>query len=330
MLILFVVLCTYTNAHEYPQSWIKLTKGANKSNYTEIEKDFAKLVKKNSKNPYAFYERALFYYKFHKDDLAIQDVSRAIEIMPSKYSFYIFRAELYLASDRDAEALQDINMMFLMDGTIPDPYVLKAQYYFQNDSLQAAYSNFSKAITIYENNNAPCYIMSRCYSGRGRLNFAFGNIDAAISDFTKAISKAKDTKRDNLYMLRANAYLYKNDTQNAFQDIGSALMIMPDSLTLGYIYALKGNKEKVEEIIPAIISKKVISTCCKEGANMYNIACFYGILNNKEKSLNFLEKSLQAGYDKFNWIQTDFDMRNIKHLPEFASLIKKYQTDKQK
>lgn len=329
-LIVFFGFNKNTNAFDYPSAWIKLTKEANKNNYSETEKDFAKLVKKNSKNPNIYYERAFFYLKFHKDDLSIQDINKAIEIMPEKYSFYLFRADLYLQMYNEKDAIKDINTMFRMDSLIPDPHILKGQYYIQIDSLQEAYNCFNKAIMIYESNNAPCYIMSRSYSGRGKINLALNNIDASISDFTKSMAKARDNKRDNLYILRARAYLLKNEKENAFQDIGSAIATKPDTLTLSYIYAIKGNKEKFEEIVPFIRTEKFTSYCCREGVKMYNISCCYAILNNKEKALEYLEKSLELGYDKFNWILADFDMKNIKNLPEFTALIQKYQNNKQK
>jgi tetratricopeptide (TPR) repeat protein len=214
-----------------------------------------------------------------------------------------------------------------MDATIPDAHVYKGRYLLQMDSLNEAFNSFDKAIQIYESNNAPCYVMSICYRSRAKLNFAFGKIDNAIADFTKAIAKARDTKKDNLLMLRANAYLAKEDIKNAYQDIGAAFANKPDTLTLAFLHALKGETKKLEEILPFIIDKQ--SKLPKQnGAKLYNVACVYAIINNKEKALEYLEKSTQNGYDKFNWIQADYDMKNIKNLPEFNALIQKYKPAK--
>lgn len=171
--------------------------------------------------------------------------------------------------------------------------------------------------------------MSRCYRGRGNLNLAFGNTDKAIADFTKAITKARDAKKDNLLILRAKAQFLKNNISSAQADIEAALDYKPDTLTLGYIYALKGNAGEVEVLVPNILSKKASCDRCK-ASMIYDVACYFAILNNKEKALQYLEKSIQMGFNKFNWLLIDYDMKNIKNTPEFIALIEKYRNNKQK
>lgn len=36
------------------------------------------------------------------------------------------------------------------------------------------------------------------------------------------------------------------------------------------------------------------------------------------------------GFNKFNWLLIDYDMKNIKNTPEFIALIEKYRNNKQK
>lgn len=326
VLLSIIFVCKSVSAQGYKELYL-LTKQATLKNYNEVENKINKAVKKSKNDANVYVERYSFYYKFHQYDLALQDINKAIELKPEKYIFYEFRADLYLEQDKLVELLQDVNTLMKMDATIPDAHVYKGRYLLQMDSLNEAFNSFDKAIQIYESNNAPCYVMSICYRSRAKLNFAFGKIDNAIADFTKAIAKARDTKKDNLLMLRANAYLAKEDIKNAYQDIGAAFANKPDTLTLAFLHALKGETKKLEEILPFIIDKQ--SKLPKQnGAKLYNVACVYAIINNKEKALEYLEKSTQNGYDKFNWIQADYDMKNIKNLPEFNALIQKYKPAK--
>jgi len=324
VLLSVIYVCKSVSAQGYKELYF-LTKQATLKNYNEVENKINKAVKKNKNDANVYVERFSFYYKFHQYDLALKDINKAIELKPEKYAFYEYRADLYLEQDNLVELLQDVNTLMKMDATIPDAHIYKGRYLLQMDSLNEAFNCFDKAIQIYESNNAPCYVMSMCYRSRARLNFAFGKIDNAITDLTKAITKVKDSKKDNLLMLRANAYLAKEDIKNAYQDIGAAFANKPDTLTLAFLYALKGETKKTEEIIPFIIAKQCSIEKCN-CVNLYNVACLYAIVNNKEKALEYLEKSMQNGYDKFNWIQADYDMKNIKNLPEFNALIQKYHS----
>lgn len=326
LFMFFACNSIFVYAQEYTKLY-NLGKQATLKDYIDVENEFNKAVKKNKGDAEVYFLRGKFYFKFYKYDLALQDYNKAIELTPEKYAFYEYRSDLFLETDNLDALLKDVNTMMKMDATIPNAHVYKGRYFMKIDSLNEAFNSFDKAIQIYESNNAPCYVMSICYSSRARLNFAFGKIDNAIADFTKAIAKARDSRKDNLLMLRANAYLAKEDIKNAYQDIGAAFASKPDTLTLAYLYALKGDVKKLEEIIPFILEKK--SKIEKFGCtNLYNLACLYAIINNKEKALEYVEKSIQNGYDELNWIQADFDMKNIRDLPEFITLIQKYKLAK--
>lgn len=289
----FVGFSLLANAQSYPEL-IKLTKSATKQNYEESEEKISKTVKKHKNDPYVYLERYFFYYKFYKNELALQDINKAIELMPSKYLFYEYRIDVLFEMDKLEDAWKDISTIYAMDKTIPDSYVYRGQYFFKCDSLQASFQNFNQAISIYENNNAQCWVMSRCYRGRGNLNLAFGNTDKAIADFTKAITKARDAKKDNLLILRAKAQFLKNNISSAQADIEAALDYKPDTLTLGYIYALKGNAGEVEVLVPNILSKKASCDRCK-ASMIYDVACYFAILNNKEKALQYLK-------NQYKWV----------------------------
>jgi|JI6StandDraft_1071083.scaffolds.fasta_scaffold02061_4 tetratricopeptide (TPR) repeat protein len=325
ILLSFILIITQNIfGNETAKKWYLLHKQATKTNYLDTEKEFEKIIKRNKNNEYAFYERALFYYKFHKDSLSHLDISKAIELNPSKQLFYLFRAFVLTEFGKSEQAINDINKL---DKTDFETNYLYGKYFLSIDSLELAFEYFNQAIKIIEQNHAPLFItIDNCYRNRGKLYYAMKQYENAIQDYTIALSKSPDKKKDNLYMHRANVYLAVNDKEKSLIDIGSAFALNPDSLTLGYLYALKGDKENTEKIINTFLSKDLNQSCCKSGNRFYNIACFYSILNNKEKALESLEKSLQLGYNNFNWIQVDYDMKNIKNLPEFTQLILKYQT----
>lgn len=49
-------------------------------------------------------------------------------------------------------------------------------------------------------------------------------------------------------------------------------------------------------------------------------------MKNKEKALEYLEKSLESGYNRFAHIGIDHDMDFIRETTEFKSLMKSMKT----
>lgn len=49
-------------------------------------------------------------------------------------------------------------------------------------------------------------------------------------------------------------------------------------------------------------------------------------MNRSQEALDYLEKSLELGYDDFGHMGVDFDLDPIRDLPEYKTLIEKYKT----
>ncbi len=325
--LLLLFLCSNyqsISSKEIARKWYLLHRNATPATYTETQKAFAKIIKQNKNNEYAYYERALFYYKFHKDSLSLLDISKSIELNPSKQLFYLFRAVLLIQLEKYELAINDIHKL---DKTDAETNYLYGKYFLHLDSINQAFTYFDNAISIVMQNHTQLFIQpSNFYYYRGKLHFAMNRYENAIQDFTIALSRVPKFKKDNIYMLRANVYNTIHQTDDFKRDVDSAFAINSDSFTLAYLYALSGNTTKTEELIHTFFSTDSNTSCHKKGLQPYHIACLYAILNKKEIALAYLEKALQQGYDKFNWIMIDFDMRNIKEDPTFIQLIKKYQS----
>lgn len=69
----------------------------------------------------------------------------------------------------------------------------------------------------------------------------------------------------------------------------------------------------------------LISSCSKDKKTCYNLSCIYSLIGEKNKSLEYLKISLDAGYNDWEHINTDSDLNNIKKLKLFKELIHQYQ-----
>ena len=88
-----------------------------------------------------------------------------------------------------------------------------------------------------------------------------------------------------------------------------------------YAYQGLGETDKAIAAIDTIIARNED----KKG-NFYDAACLYSRMKNKDKALEYLEKCLEMGYNRFSHIRIDHDMDFIRDTPEFKALITKYET----
>lgn len=66
------------------------------------------------------------------------------------------------------------------------------------------------------------------------------------------------------------------------------------------------------------------SVSCGEKKDLYNIACAYSLLNDKEKCIYFLEKTHAANVlPSSDYIMADKDLVNVHGTSEFECFIKK-------
>lgn len=55
----------------------------------------------------------------------------------------------------------------------------------------------------------------------------------------------------------------------------------------------------------------------------YNIACGYSLLSKKDEALDWLEKSIEAGFKDFDHMEKDTDLDNIRDDKRYKNLLEK-------
>jgi non-specific serine/threonine protein kinase len=59
----------------------------------------------------------------------------------------------------------------------------------------------------------------------------------------------------------------------------------------------------------------------EESAILYNVACTYSLLGEKEQALDCLEKAIRNGFGHKAWIENDPDFTSLRDLPRFQALL---------
>jgi tetratricopeptide (TPR) repeat protein len=61
----------------------------------------------------------------------------------------------------------------------------------------------------------------------------------------------------------------------------------------------------------------------RQATAMYNVACGYALLNDKENALFWLERSLDAGFDRPDLLREDSDLDRLRCDPRYNEIVRK-------
>jgi tetratricopeptide (TPR) repeat protein len=118
----------------------------------------------------------------------------------------------------------------------------------------------------------------------------------------------------------------------AIVDFEAFLRERPDNgrawFNLGYAYHYSSEHAKA---IPAF--ERAAQLGYRKPTSFYNIACAYSMMGNRDAALDWLEKSVEAGFDVGDYVTRDRDLDNLRSDPRFkrfADMAKDYNRDKGK
>lgn len=92
---------------------------------------------------------------------------------------------------------------------------------------------------------------------------------------------------------------------------------------LGDLYTQKGFFEKGLQI-----DERLSLLRPEDPMVLYNLACSYSLLNDKDRALRVIKKAINCGYDDFHYLEHDKDLKNLlndSRFQRYFSRIKKKQ-----
>ncbi|MCD8211487.1 MAG: tetratricopeptide repeat protein, partial [Oscillospiraceae bacterium] len=247
------------------------------------------------------------------------EYAKAIEYYKKEYSIQSDPSPLSnIASCYDelgdySTALRYIDQAITLD---PDNYnyvFTKADILYDADMPKEAIKEMNKYIERY-----PDYYFG--YYRRGWNKEHSGDMNGAIEDYSIAISLNPDYPY--AYMNRGVLFNLKGQKELAEKDFIEVIQrdAIPEECECAfYAYYYLGDKDKAVEFLNGMLSDN-------ENADAYYEAtCLYSIMGETEKSLEYLRKTLEAGYRSFAHIRRDRDLDLIRETEEFKRLISKYE-----
>lgn len=186
---------------------------------TQAAGDYNKLIAvADSKNAATYFKRARCYEKLNKNDLALADYSKAIELVgePQKSGYYETRSDFHFWNKDYALAFKDLDKAIEhAPGTSAKTKLLmkRAIDNIKLSKLEKALADATRALELEPKNQ---FLLN----DRGSIHLALGKIDSAVADYSNAIGR--DGKVGDFYFNRYRAYRKLGKVDLAEKDLAAA------------------------------------------------------------------------------------------------------------
>ena len=202
-------------------------------NYAAALNALNEVIKMDPFSDSAYIRRSYVYQDLGKFDLAVADISKAIEINPQAY-YYQRRGFIYKNFRNYEKAIADFQRMIELEPQGLSGYHGLAMIYRELKQNEKAIQEFTKTIAMNSNDIF-------AYSCRAKLYENQKQYEEAIADYTKIIelstsSDERFSDRVKAYRGRAELYVKINDYANAMKDLTECIRIEKSDVSKAEAY----------------------------------------------------------------------------------------------
>jgi TolB-like protein/Flp pilus assembly protein TadD len=288
------------------------------------------LTKRQTDNVQAYdlYLRGQDYlYRLTKRSVeyAIQLFEKAIELDPRYAAAYAACSGAYgqmyqyfSRQEKYREKAQEFSFKALMyDSNLPEAYAAMGLSYFIWGKFDEAAASGRKAIELDPDNFIAYWTL-------GRIHYSTSNYTEALALFQKAIDLKPGFYVAHLDLKQTYMNLGRTDEAAAarakvMEILPNYLLQNPDDARARLFYAISlleaGRKEEA-----IAESTAAIELAPGDSLMLYNCACLYAQLGEKQKAIATLKDAIAAGVTNFQWMVRDPDLISLYDDPEFIEL----------
>lgn len=298
---------------------------------TEKEKHEIEKVPTSNIQAYDYYLRGRqFFYTLRRQGLefARQMFARAIVIDPEYARAYAGVADccsfLYMwyeaKEDNLREALSASHQAVELDAQSPITHASLGLAQFLSGNYEEARNEFETALGL-------CTELFEAYYFYGRSCFAQGQFEKAAHLFCRAgeVNPA-DFQAISLRGLCFRALGRMPEAQEAFEDclkrVDHHLQLNPDDVRAVYLgssaLAGLGDLEGAREW-----ADRALAMDPDEASVLYNVACTYVSVGEKDKAIDCMEKALLQGFGHIDWMVNDPDLESLRDHPRFKAMMQR-------
>jgi len=319
--------------------------------YSQSEYHFKEAMKLSSKEAEIYTNLGYVLTQLEKKDEAIEIYEIALKKNIIDKGIYHNLANLYNEKGMIDEAIR--HYLYAINSDTTD-----ATAYFSLGNLFIQIRLYSNALRYYNKASSLDPTLPNIYYNIGTAHYHLGNIEDAIKSFQLSLKNNqsngqadKQSILKKLFGVKSNIgsqivaveHKIKQDSDNdeLYYQLGY-LQYKLNKLDLASKYlntalAINPIHQKALSILAVVYSKTdsakaidVMNTLLRLSPDNavfnFNIACLYAKDENITKSIVFLEKAIDLGYNNWIRIKYDYDLQSIRNTKEYKNIIKKQKT----
>jgi clan AA aspartic protease (TIGR02281 family) len=304
----------YISEDQNFQRGMDLIKAIADTSYWLADVKLRAVQKTEPSNSYWYAVEAKMQYSMNRYRESIASYERCVELDENPWMHYREIGDNYRKLGDMEMAIEYLSKAVAGDST---DYRSRVCRYLAFDALgrkEEAMADLNKCIQMYGG-------YAVCYFNRAWFEQYNGMETEALTDLTAAIDMAPSSQlyrliRGDVFMRTGNEEMAKLDFRKVIDlhETSKAFGGKPESSAM-YAYYRLGEVDKAMEILRELES---------EGGEEYDVACIYSMLGNTEKAMKNLRASLEGGYREFHHIMRDYDLENVRKLPEFKQMMEEY------
>ncbi|OEJ15735.1 hypothetical protein BFL38_09720 [Brachyspira hampsonii] len=259
-----------------------------------------------------YYNRGTLYAFIGKYNLALDDLSKSIDIDKLHPEPYINRANIYLIKNNNNDAEKDLKMAEELANK-EDHYLLSVLYnnigntYLQKNNLYNAEKYYKESLKINKEYIYPILGMAILYMKKYEESKNNAEYKKSLEMFDKA--EKIDNNFDGIYYNKSHLYNIKASISNNKNDYLCSIELLDKAIECaqlngnnkslyyyakGIVYSNLYNLLKENEYKDKVITSYLLSIeLNKDDFNpYYNLANFYDSIGNKTEAINYYTKAI--------------------------------------
>lgn len=303
---------------------------------------------------------AIMHQTLKQYDDAVLAINKSIGADPNNAKSYRTRADIYKSLKKYDNAKGDYENAI----TLQTDKKIKSDIYLDRSMMEwnildykSSLNDLNKAVEADPEDGMNHWHLSILYGHKKNFPLAFKECNTAMS-----LYKNDSSSTASLLWLRASHKDNAGDYKGAVEDFQTYLKYYPNSYSgyyeLGRLFKLKmknddladanlskaleiSDKEKdtvkscyikvvkgeIEDAIKKMLQVMRLTPVTDEYNykwNLHSLACIYALAGNTAKALEYVDKSLKAGYDDYLHLVNDRDLISLMKLPQWKSILTKY------
>lgn len=300
----------------------------NLADYKQCISDMEEAIK-STPTMDAYWYSGLAHNNQNHYDRAIEDYDKAVSLTTaddhvSKSILYLNKALAYKSQLNYTEALKWLTTSLSEDKDYGKAYWNRAVIHNNKKQFTSALSDYDLAISLYQKEDKTASLVT-LYKERALLLANLKDYDRAKYDFQKSISLNPEGL-ESPYEYGRFLYTSKIDVEQGKSLLETYIDKTKSfsSSEAAYGNAILNNADgALMKMFERLDSSRIDND--RYPWELHNTSCIYALLGNTKKALEYLEKSLEAGYNDYEHLIFDRDLASLTNLPEYSTILTKYK-----